>query len=241
MRVATWNIQNLHPYQEGTVAHTEFAKALAELAPDVLLLQEVDRQRERSGNIDQTSLAAQLLDTIHYWFAATPRDPGDYGIALISRLRVSGWHELRLPPSPIGKRLTFNFEGTPETFYCRDHERAALAAQLESGWLVVNLHASFVPLASHLMVWRTARWAKRLARHHQLKLLIGGDFNLEATGWLRLLGLKSLFTANTFPMDHPNRQIDFLCVPTAQATDVRDFQVRRYGISDHLAIVLELS
>ena len=85
------------------------------LGADVLALQEVDRGQPRSGGVHQAELAAAAMGAAHWrftgtvagtpgedgWLPATPASAGDgagpgYGIALLSRLPVLEWHELRL-------------------------------------------------------------------------------------------------------------------------------------------------
>ena len=59
MRVASWNIQHLSVYTDVEVpAEDHFTRAIAELRPDVLLLQEVDEFNPRSGSISQASRSA---------------------------------------------------------------------------------------------------------------------------------------------------------------------------------------
>ena len=51
------------------------ADQIAELAPDVVALQEVDKGQARSGYLDQAAVLAELLGWEHYRFAATCAGP----------------------------------------------------------------------------------------------------------------------------------------------------------------------
>ncbi len=51
------------------------AEQVAEIAPDVVLLQEVDHHQARSANLDQTAVLAELLGMGHHRFAATWAGP----------------------------------------------------------------------------------------------------------------------------------------------------------------------
>ncbi len=239
MRVVSWNIQHLEAYAEGCEPHVEFARAIAELNPDVLLLQEVDLQQPRSGMADQTALAAQYLGASHSLFRATPQDAANYGISVISKAPVIRWSTKSLRRSPIGMRLTFIMNGKPETFYCPDHERAVIAAQLDNGWLVANMHASFVPGWSHLMVWQAVRWARREAQRAHCQLLLCGDFNLSSHTFLKLIGLRSLNAGSTFPAWEPSRQIDFVAVDRKSSVTATSVKVKTFGISDHCAVAVD--
>lgn len=240
MRIVSWNIQHLEPYEPGVDPSAEFTRALAEMRPDVLLLQEVDHLQERSDHVNQTALAADALGAGAQLFRATPASAGNYGIATISNIPVTSWFSKSLRRSPVGMRLTFIINGQPETFYCADHERAVVAAQLDNGWLVANMHASFVPGWSHLMVWRATRWARKEAKRLNCRLLMCGDFNLSSHRFLNLIGLRSLNAGVTFPTWAPDRQIDFIAVERDSPTRAHSVEVKRFGVSDHCAVIVDI-
>lgn len=241
MRVVSWNVQHLSVYTDVDVpAEEHFARALEDLFPDVLLLQEVDEFNRRSGNVSHVRLAAEATASSDFRFLATPPDPGDYGIAIVSRVPVVAWSELRLPASPVGQRLTFLEDGEPHRYYVADHARAAIAATLANGWTVVNTHCSFVPGVAQLHALRVWQWASRVAREAGTRLLVGGDLNLHKAGWLRAFGAEPLRGAPTFPAWEPTRQIDHLIVRRHELAQ-KDLQVAaRYEISDHLPVWVEL-
>lgn len=121
-RLVTANLQHCapgigrrgHPRQLVEVAGAE----LAELAPDVLALSEVDYLQPRSGWVDQARQLAAACGLPYVRFAASysgpvvgPRLPainpdrpifGGYGIALASRWPVRAWRTVRLRYSGIG-------------------------------------------------------------------------------------------------------------------------------------------
>lgn len=241
MRLVSWNVQHLEVYTEVEVpAEEHFAKALTDLNPDVLFLQEVDEYNARSGSISHTGLAATTLEAGNHRFVATPEAPGNYGIAVISRVPVIEWRELRLPAAPLGQRLTFMEGGEPRRYYVPDHSRAALAATLVNGWTVVNTHCSFVPAMAQLHALTVWRWARAIARRHGSKLVVGGDLNFSRTAWLRRFGAVPLAGSATFPAWEPVRQIDHLLTGSDQA-HVPTLQVAaRREISDHLPVWSEL-
>ena len=240
MRIATWNIQHLEPYVDGVENHAEFARALAELRADVVLLQEVDHFQERSGDVDQTALAASLVGAKYSHFVATPSVPGNYGIAMIAKNDVTQWHHKSLSGSPIGMRLTFLHHGEQVTFYARDHERAVMTATLTDGWLIANMHSSFVPGWAHFLVWRAARWARKEAERQGLRLIFCGDLNLKSHWFLHLCGLSSLTHEPTFPAWQPDQHIDHICVERNDPAAAVSAEVMRFGVSDHCALVVEI-
>lgn len=103
------------------------AGQIAELAPDVVALQEVDKGQARSGRLDQAAVLAELLGWEHHRFAATyagpvaglrrrprrsalatpaddalglGRPPAGFGNALLSRRPVAAWRVRRLGRGP---------------------------------------------------------------------------------------------------------------------------------------------
>ena len=82
------------------------AEVIASVDPDVVALQEVDRDIDRSGRVDQArELGARLGYEAVYAAAVQGKDfgsgQGEYGNALLSRLPVRA-HEKRLLPCPPG-------------------------------------------------------------------------------------------------------------------------------------------
>ena len=242
MRVLSWNIQHLEQYDRTDSIEVALKKTLDLQKPDLLLLQEVDVKKERTGYVDQTKVFADLLDASDLKFKKTKLKPltdGEYGLAIISRLPVKAWHSLDLFPSPIGRRLTFKFGDTEETFYVHDHPRAALAVILENGWCVVNTHLSFVPVSSHLQMMRVVLWARKLAKQNNCKLLIGGDLNFEQVKWLKSFGLFDGVFGKTFPAWEPETQIDHLLVE--DLSDIKDSIIgEQCAISDHRWISVDI-
>lgn len=79
----TYNIKSGIYHPDGLEA---VARVLEEAAPQLIALQEVDRDTRRSGHEDQTAWLARRLGMEHFCFgAATPWEGGgEYGVALIS-------------------------------------------------------------------------------------------------------------------------------------------------------------
>ena len=115
LRVATFNI--LHGRTVGgDVDPARLQMSIRRLKPDILALQEVDIDQERSGRADLTAVAAEAMDAVAHrfvaaisgtpggtWIAATGAEqPGSaaYGIALLSRFPATNWQVLRLPHVP---------------------------------------------------------------------------------------------------------------------------------------------
>lgn len=251
MRIATFNI--LHGRTVGDGVHPErLTKCIRELAPDVLALQEVDLEQQRSGRTDLTAVAAEAMGaTAHRfvaaisgtpgatWMAATGQEqPGTaaYGIALLSRFPATGWQVLRLPRIPI--RVPMYLPGQKRVVIVDEEPRAAVIAQLDTPLgpiSVANTHLSFVP------GWN-CRQLRRLMR--DLKGLPGpriltGDLNLTRDAVTRCTGLRSLAAAPTFPADAPTRQLDHILTDDP-ALRARSHAAPAAALSDHRPLVVDI-
>jgi endonuclease/exonuclease/phosphatase family metal-dependent hydrolase len=215
---------------------------LEALNADVLLLQEVDLDKERTNNSDQLVEISSALGAQHSRFKETrliPKEDGKYGIGIASKIPVVDWHSIDLPRSPIGKRMTFHFGDESETFYVTDHPRAALAAVLGNGYCVVNTHLSFMPIAAQLQMIRVVLWGKKIARKHDAKLIIGGDFNFVASSWLKLFGLRDTVVGDTFPAWKPEKQIDHFLVESNIKVSSEEIG-KQSPLSDHRWIAIDI-
>lgn len=87
LRFVSYNIKSGLYHPDGLEA---VARVLEEAKPDVVALQEVDRNTRRSRHEDQTAWLAARLDMPHHCFcAATPWEGGgEYGVALLSSKRL---------------------------------------------------------------------------------------------------------------------------------------------------------
>lgn len=238
------------------------AEAARSLAADVLALQEVDRDQDRSSGLDLTASiaealgaqASRFLPTLtgtpgFDWEAARPDEPAGrpaYGIAIVSRLPVERWVPLPLGASPA--RLPVLIEGPQRrVLWVRDEPRAALAAVLAPGSLVrtvVATHLSFAPGFNVAQLRRLTRAVRDLPR----PLVLLGDLNLP--GWMTAAvpGWRPLARRATYPADEPRVQLDHALLRVDRARHagsidpvVRHADAIRTSVSDHRALVVDLA
>ncbi len=89
--LATFNIKH------GAEGLDKIAEAIMEVSPDIIGLQEVDVNCDRSGNIDEPAELARLAGYPYYAFAkAIPLYDGEYGTAILSRYPIESFEVIPL-------------------------------------------------------------------------------------------------------------------------------------------------
>lgn len=255
MRVATFNILHGRAVKNGLdlgVDPANLARCVAELDADILALQEVDIDQERSQMTDLTALAAEAMGAVSHrfvaaisgtpgatWMAATGEEqPGTagYGIALLSRFPATTWQVVRLPRIPM--RFPMYLPGPDKVLVVDEEPRAAVIGSFDTplGPLTVaNTHLSFVP-----------GWNRRQLRRITRDLLgfpgsrmLTGDLNMTPGAVARWSRLRALAAAPTFPADVPDKQLDHVLTddPTLCGENARTPPM---VISDHRPLVVDV-
>ena len=253
MRLATFNLLSGRGVPDGAVRAEDLGTAARTLDADVLGLQEVDRQQDRSGGTDQTACIADALGARWSRFVpaltgtpggdwtASSADDGDevegpsYGVALVSRLPVLSWQVRRFGPAPLG--LPLMVPGRRGLTVVPDEPRVAVAAVVEGPggpFTVVTAHLSFVPGWNVRQLRTVARWAATLPGPR----LLVGDLNLPGSLPRRATGWTQLARVPTYPSWRPRVQFDHVLAD--RPTTVHDVQALRLPVSDHCGLVVEL-
>ncbi|HWJ83360.1 MAG TPA: endonuclease/exonuclease/phosphatase family protein [Nocardioides sp.] len=255
MRLVTFNILNGRSQHDHQVDVAVLRAAVRDLDPDLLALQEVDRNQPRSQLADLTAVAAEAMGAVDHrfvaalagspgatWTAATGDEQPDdaaYGIALLSRFPVTGWEVVRLPA--VRTRVPVRFAGVLPTFV-RDEPRVAVAASVDSpvGHLTVaTTHLSWVR-------W----WNPRQLRHLRCALqgvrrplLLTGDLNMSVDRAARISEMTPLARQATFPADSPTEQLDHVLLDADGDRSLRVVRSEacRMPLSDHRALVVDLA
>jgi endonuclease/exonuclease/phosphatase family metal-dependent hydrolase len=224
LTVVSFNIKSGHG-ANGTVQLDLLASTLASWKPDLVLLQEVDKDQLRTGRVDQPAYLGQKLD-FYSTFGANMagRAGGQYGTALLSRYPILSVENTRLPRLP------------------GDEPRGLLHAVLDvdgtklSAYVVHLQHTSATARLSQMTT------IQRIVTADPLPKVIGGDFN--TTPGSAVMGVARSFASDTWdavgvgpgltvPRVAPRRRIDYLLQSGLVPQDMR---VLTPTVSDHRAL-----
>ena len=256
MRLATFNLLHGRSMSDGEVVVSRLREAVTEIDADVLGLQEVDRAQERSGRYDLTAEAAAAMGGESRFVPAIMGTPGlrwraakigdetrvehpAYGVALVSRLPVVRWAVTRLPSAPM--RSPVLMPGPKRrVLWLRDEPRVLIAAVVRTAageMTVANTHLSFVPGWNGAQLRRAARTLRAMPGPRVLL----GDLNLPGPLPRWLTGWSCLAVLPTYPADDPRVQLDHVLSHGEGLPAVVDARSLPMALSDHRALVVDLS
>src|ERR671912_1538751 len=253
MRLATFNLLHGRSTSDGVVDLDRLAAAVRTLNPDILALQEVDRDQPRSHLADLTGVVAEAMGAVTHrfaaalsgtpgsaWLAATEDDvPGTaaYGISLLSRYPARSWQVRRL------RRIPFPFPyyvlPAPEMIMGDEEPPAGVVGRLgtPAGPLTVaNTHLSYVPGWGQ---WQLQQIRRDLARETDPVVLMG-DLNMRGPLPSLVTGYTTLARHRTFPADEPDSQLDHILL-RGHLGQVVGSSAPRLPLSDHRALTVDLS
>ena len=253
MRLATFNLLHGRSTSDGVVDLDRLAAAVRTLNPDILALQEVDRDQPRSHLADLTAVAAEAMGAVTHrfaaalsgtpgatWMAATEKDmPGTaaYGIALLSRYPAHSWQVTRLPRIPF--RFPLYLPGPRKVIVVEEEPRAVVIGHFDTpaGPLAVaNTHLYFVPGWGH---WQLRRVRRDLTAVSGPVVLMG-DLNMRGRVPTLITGYRSLAQHPTFPAEAPIRQLDHILL-RGRLGEVVSTSAPQLPLSDHRALTVDLS
>jgi endonuclease/exonuclease/phosphatase family metal-dependent hydrolase len=229
LRVVSYNIRHGRGMDD-VVDLPRTAEVLERLQPDVVALQEVDNEAERSGSVAQAQEMGRLLGMEWAFGKFMDFQGGGYGMANLSRHPILRREEVRLPDG--------------------NEPRVALTTEIELPGghrvLVVNIHFDWVrddgfrfAQASHLAEYLDGV---------EIPWVLVGDLNDEpgSRTWelfhTRALEAKKPETDRfTFSSTDPRREIDFVFAAPPERWSVERVEVIHEPLaSDHRPVVAEL-
>ena len=230
LTVMTYNVHHCNPPSAGDKIDIEaIARVIKEQKPDLVALQEIDVNTERSGKgVHQAKRLAELLGMTCFFSKAIDHQGGEYGVAVLSRFPILDSGSLSLPIHP----------DKPEEL----RAVASIKVKLPTGEQV--LFAS-----THLGLKEPNRQlqAEKIIKHfeeNKLPLILAGDFNaVPESAVIQYFDQYFKRTcssdcAPTIPVEKPNKTIDFIMVRNAGHFEVlKNTVIDEKYASDHLPVV----
>jgi len=235
LRVMSYNIHHCNPpskEKEGVIDVDAIANAIAQQKPDLVALQEVDVNTNRSGSINQAVLLATKLKMNFYFAKAIDHDGGDYGVAILSRFPLSAQQTFMLPKNNNAK--------------AEQRVLAIANAEIAKGVFIrfASTHLDAQRSEENRILQATA--INRLIAKENLPLILAGDLNADpGSESIRIFDLNFTRTCNncgfTIPVINPRKTIDHIGFKTGSPFKVTSHEVipERYA-SDHLPVVAVL-
>src|SRR5690554_5403008 len=97
LRVMAYNIHHAQPMGEDYIDLDGIARVIEQSGADLIALQEVDVDTERSGKGNQAEMLAQKLGMDFFFAKSIDYGGGDYGVAVLSRFPIIHQQIIPLP------------------------------------------------------------------------------------------------------------------------------------------------
>lgn len=219
--VVTYNIKTAH--WEGRLQLDAIASALASWDPDIVLLQEVDKNRANSGGVDQAAYLGERLGMYSTFGSNVAYTPTAlYGTAILSRFPIVSSENTHLPKAAAGEQ-----------------QRGLLHAVIDVDGTQVSAYSTHLQNRSPAARVKQIAAIRDLVAGDELPKVMGGDFN----AWS---GAPEMRTAATFindtwpavgvgtgfthPSTNPRGRIDYLLYGGLEPLSA---QVLDGPVSDH--------
>lgn len=135
------------------------ATEIAAVDPDIVLLQEIDRFKGGTGNIDQAAYFAEALGMNHAFGANVRSGNGEYGVAILSRFKILGSENYLLPNAPGGE------------------QRGLLGVGVEIGGQEVRIYNTHLQNKQPGLREAQARHIAGILANEDNPIILGGDMN----------------------------------------------------------------
>lgn len=229
IRVLCYNIHHGEG-MDGEIDLGRIADVIKSVSPDIVSLQEVDKQTQRTHRVDQAKELARLAGMQYVYGASLPFQGGEYGNAVLTRHRIR-------------ESVTVPLPGEPRSALC-------VTLSLPTG---DSTTTDTLFIATHLDTKQTPRYQsvplieQALASLPQIPSILAGDLNaLPDSPTMQEFGRTWVNTTSgdgffTYPVDVPTKQIDYILHRPAESWQVLETQVLDEAIaSDHRPILAVL-
>jgi endonuclease/exonuclease/phosphatase family metal-dependent hydrolase len=235
---------NIHAGKDagGRDSLADLAQLVRTTAPDIVLLQEVDRNTNRSGKVDQLTAVAEATGYEGVFGRSLDYDGGQYGIAALSKDGFVFNETVPLPVQPAQARAGGSREPRVGLVATAFTSRGRLQ--------LLNTHLDASGDESYrLQEVDGLLNAVRPRVSQTTPVLIAGDFNSEPdSAVMQKLGAAGLRDAwkecgqgdgFTYPADQPTKRIDYVFLTGSLRCTAA--QVIDTKISDHRPLLVTLA
>ncbi len=233
IRVMAYNIHHANPPSEpDSIDIPAIVRTLNAQNPDLVALQEIDANTERSGPGNQAQIIADSLGMNVFFGKSIDFEGGDYGVAILSKFPISEGTVHRLPTE----------SGTHGENRVLATVKVALSDNNFIRFGSTHLDSQKEDTNRLLQI----KEIRRIALEDDLPMIIAGDFNAPPTSEvIKILDQGFKRTCDicepTIPVDHPEKAIDFIAFKPEKSFKVISHKViDETFASDHLPIVAVL-
>ncbi|MFB5945764.1 endonuclease/exonuclease/phosphatase family protein [Albibacterium profundi] len=231
LKVLTYNVHHANPpSKEGFIDLPAIAKVIKQSGADLVALQEIDVDTERSGKgINQAAELGRMTGMNHFFVKGINYEGGEYGIAILSRFKILEKDSLRLP-------MKDGVRGEPRVL-------ALTTISPTKGKKIVfaSTHLDLNPETRILQAEAITNYLKQL----KYPAILGGDFNAipgtaEIDIFDQYLTRSSVPNGFTIPVTNPQREIDFIMFkPKSRFKVHKHLIIDEQYASDHLPVYVE--
>lgn len=228
--VMSYNIKYCSPLGSTTPNVDAIADIINQVKPDVVFLQEVDRNTTRSGKVDQLAELSKKTNMPFSYFAkAQDYQGGEFGLAFLSKHSLSDMQTVPLARKEI-----------PGEYVGYSVLAIAKVVINEKKLTIGNTHMALTQENRDMQVIEI----NEALSASNYPIIFGGDLNATPDNATMVsfhnYGFRKscLIGCNSIPSDSPNREIDYLMIRPTSRFEVIDHQViTGTQASDHLPIV----
>lgn len=221
LRLLTYNIHHAEGL-DGKVDYDRIARIIRETNADIIALQEIDVQTQRTDRVDQASKIATKLGMHHVFGKAIHFQGGQYGLAVLSRWPVDS-HKVYALPYRINQEPRIALEtrirpddGLPELCF-------------------INTHLCH--LSESNRTEQVQRLLQIIPRNESAQVFLAGDFNARPDS----APMQRLWKEDWKDLLSEHQGIDYLLAPGSSQWKVRTARIVNAPVaSDHLPVYVEL-
>jgi endonuclease/exonuclease/phosphatase family metal-dependent hydrolase len=232
LRVLTYNIHHGEGV-DGVFDLERIAKVIQSVNPDIVALQEVDRETTRVSGVDQAQVLADLTGMHMAYGKALDYQGGQYGNAVLSKFQISESKVTMLPKSEDREQRVF------------------LQTEIEMiDKTVITFVATHLDNASAVDRMSGVEVMESLLPKFNTPVLFAGDMNAVPDSDVIVRLMKTMTSSIldqpllTSPSENPQRQIDYIFSYPKSRWKTKHVEVLDEAVaSDHRALfaILELS